>query len=160
MNQGAQRARGRILWFLHADTRIDQTCLDLIRQAFLEVGPRLCGAFDLTIDAGAGIFRIIESVASWRSRVTGVPYGDQAVFMTRRAFETAGGFPDIPIMEDVAMMGRLRKRGMTPHIFRHRVVTSGRRWRAQGTVYTTLRNWLLITLFLLGVPPERLVRYY
>ncbi|MFH1153514.1 MAG: TIGR04283 family arsenosugar biosynthesis glycosyltransferase [Pseudomonadota bacterium] len=160
MNAGARTACGNIFLFLHADTRITQTGLDLIHTAFQSRGDWLFGAFDLNINCRRPIYRIIEAVISLRSRLTGIPYGDQAMFMGREVFEAVGGFPDIPIMEDVALMGKLKKTRKKPLIFRHTVSTSARRWESQGIVCTTLRNWALVSLFFLGIPPERLARYY
>jgi rSAM/selenodomain-associated transferase 2 len=160
MNAGVRASRGNILLFLHADTRMDQEGLDLIHGTARRSGPWFCGAFDLAIASPDPRFRIIERAASLRSRLTRLPYGDQAIFMSRAAFRRAGGYPDIPLMEDVAVMARLKKKRIRPVIFRHTVSTSARRWESQGLVYTTLRNWILVTLFFLGAAPERLARHY
>lgn len=161
MNQGAAVSHGDILLFLHADTRIDQEHLDIIDATCpsLPCHPA-CGAFDLAIDRRTPAFVLIQTIASWRSRLTGIPYGDQGIFMTRDLFDAIGGYPDIPIMEDVAIMGSMKKAGIKPRIHAHRVTTSSRRWDSQGIVATTFRNWMLILLFQLGVKPERLEKVY
>lgn len=159
MNHGAILAVGNIFIFLHADTRLPSDALGLIDTAMQEES-YMAGAFDLAIDSKKTIFRLIEKVASLRSRLTRIPYGDQAVFMRKAVFNELGGFRNIPIMEDVEIMQRIKKRGGKIRIIDRRVRTSARRWEKGGVVYTTLRNWLLITLYLLGVKPEKLVQFY
>ncbi len=174
MNQGVSVSTGKVLWFLHADAAIDQHCLDLIYDLISEQilgktgsqeavpwdGSCVYGAFDLIIASEKPAFRLIEAVASLRSRLTGIPYGDQGIFMTRFLFNRIGGFSEIPIMEDVEIMERIKKMGCQPVIFNHGILTSPRRWERQGIIYTTLRNWLLFTLYQLGVSPQSLVKYY
>jgi len=159
MNHGAALAAGNILIFLHADTRLPLDALALIDTAMQDES-YMAGAFDLAIDSERPIFRLIEKAASLRSRLTKIPYGDQAVFMRKAFFNKLGGFSDIPIMEDVEIMQRIKKQGGKICIIDRAVRTSSRRWEREGIVYTTLRNWLLITLYLLGVKPEKLVRFY
>jgi hypothetical protein len=114
----------------------------------------------LAIDSERPVFRLIEKAASLRSRLTKIPYGDQAVFMRKTVFNELGGFRDIPIMEDVEIMRRIKKRSGKICIIDKAARTSSRRWEREGIVYTTLRNWLLITLYLIGVKPEKLARFY
>ena len=159
MNHGAALASGNILIFLHADTLLPLDALGLIDDAMQDESCA-AGAFDLAIDSGRPVFRLIEKAACLRSRVTRLPYGDQAVFMRKAIFTDLGGFKDIPIMEDVEIMQRIKRRGGKIRIIDRRVRTSARRWEEEGILYTTLRNWLLITLYLLGVKPEKLVRFY
>jgi len=159
MNQGAALACGNILIFLHADTRLPSDALRLIDDVMRDES-HMAGAFDLAIDSEKTIFRLIEKAASLRSRLTRIPYGDQAVFMRRAVFNSLGGFRNIPVMEDVEIMQRIKKRGGKIHIIDRRVRTSSRRWDSDGIVYTTLRNWLLITFYLVGAKPEKLVRFY
>ncbi len=159
MNAGAAVAEGDILIFLHADTRLPVDALRLIDRVMADPA---CpgGAFSLAIGSRKWIYRLIAVLASWRSRLTRIPYGDQVIFIRRSAFRQLGGYPDIPIMEDVALMRGIKKRGGKISILPQCVVTSSRRWEREGVLYTTLRNWLLITAYCLGMPPERLVRYY
>ncbi len=159
MNHGEVLASGNILIFLHADTRLPLDALGLI-DAVMQDKACMAGAFDLAIDSKRPIFRLIEKAASLRSRLTRLPYGDQAVFMRKAVFNELGGFRDIPIMEDVEIMRRIKKQGGKIHIIDRTVRTSARRWDREGVVYTTLRNWLLIIFYLLGVKPEKLVRFY
>lgn len=159
MNRGASLASGDILLFLHADTILPEDAFGKIRSALKD---RTCigGAFDLAIDSERFIFRVIENLASLRSRLTRVPYGDQAIFMRRDYFESIGKYREIPLMEDVELMRRIKKRGERIRILSERVQTSPRRWEREGVLYCTLRNWALRSLYLLGVSPHRLARFY
>jgi rSAM/selenodomain-associated transferase 2 len=159
MNAGAREAAGEILFFLHADTRLPPNALNAIGQT-LQSEDYVAGAFDLSIDSDRLAFRVIEKIACWRSRLTRIPYGDQAIFIRRDYFRSMGGFQDIPIMEDVDLMRRIKKKGGKIHILRYRVKTSARRWEQEGILYGTLRNWLLVSLFCAGIKPERLARFY
>jgi len=159
MNLGASLAEGDILIFLHADTFLPPDALELIETAMKD---RSCtaGAFDLAIDSDRPAFRLIEKVASFRSRITRIPYGDQTIFIRNRDFRDLGGFNNIPVMEDVEFMQRIKKRKGKICIIGRAVLTSPRRWEKEGIVYTTLRNWILLSLYLCGVKPERIVRFY
>lgn len=159
MNHGTALAVGNILIFLHADTRLPPDALGLIDNVMQDES-YMAGAFDLAIDSEKIIFRLIEKAASLRSRLTRIPYGDQVVFMRKAVFNELGGFKNIPIMEDVEMMQRIKKRKGRIRIIERAVRASARRWEKEGIVYTTLRNWLLITFYLIGVKPEKLVRFY
>jgi rSAM/selenodomain-associated transferase 2 len=161
MNSGAKSAAGELLLFLHVDTRIDQRGMGLMIRAWQDHGGSFfCGAFDLHIDSRQKIFRMIERVASARSRFTKIPYGDQGIFMSQKLFEKINGFPDVPIMEDVGIMSKIKKQAVVPVFIAHPVSTSARRWQDQGIVFTSVRNWILISLYILGVPPRVLARYY
>jgi len=159
MNLGASLAEGDILIFLHADTFLPPDALELIETA-MEDRSCTAGAFDLAIDSDRPAFRLIEKVASFRSRITRIPYGDQTIFIRNRDFRDLGGFNNIPVMEDVEFMQRIKKRKGKICIIGRAVLTSPRRWEKEGIVYTTLRNWLLLCLYLCGVKPERIVRFY
>jgi rSAM/selenodomain-associated transferase 2 len=159
MNAGAAAANGEILIFLHADTTLPRNAFHAISAA-LEKGNFVGGAFDLSIGSDRTAFRIIERAASFRSRITRVPYGDQAIFVRKKYFDAIGGFREIPLMEDVDLMRRIRKRGGRIRILPDRVQTSPRRWEKEGVFLCTLRNWMIRTLYHLGVSPERLVRFY
>ena len=159
MNQGAAVAGGNILLFLHADTRLSPDALNQIVAATKQpdvVG----GAFDLGINSEKKVFRAIELIASTRSRLTKIPYGDQAIFFKKRFFDQIGGFKNIPIMEDVELMQRVRKAGKKIKFVSRKVQTAPRRWEKEGIVFCTLRNWSIRTLYLLGVPPEKLEKFY
>jgi rSAM/selenodomain-associated transferase 2 len=159
MNRGAALAKGEILLFLHADTRLPKDGLILIDAAYSHPA-RGIRAFDLAIASERTIFRLIEKTASLRSRLTGIPYGDQAFFFAADYFRTLGGFADIPIMEDVEIMRRIKKRGDKMIFLDRPALTSARRWEKEGILKCTIRNWLLMTLYLSGMAPARLVRFY
>ncbi len=159
LNRGAGAASGEVLVFLHADTALPRDALSLIGKT-LNDDTLAGGAFDLGIDSPRPIFRLIERVASRRSRLTRIPYGDQAIFLRRACFLALGGFRELPIMEDVDLMRRLRLSAGRIAILPSRAVTSARRWEKEGALYATLRNWTLVTLFFLGIDAKRLARWY
>ncbi len=159
MNAGAAVAKGKILLFLHADTLLPPPALDQILLT-LKQPDIVGGAFDLGINSNRWGFRLIETVASLRSRITRIPYGDQAIFIKKTVFERLGGFGEIPLMEDVDLMQRVKKTGQKIAIIPLKVLTSPRRWEKEGLLFSTLRNWILISLYLLGVSPQRLAKFY
>lgn len=159
MNRGAELASGPILLFLHVDTLLPAGAFQAISET-LQNTHIVGGAFDLGIRSSKWGYRIIENVATVRSRITRVPYGDQAIFLRGDYFHMIGGFSRIPIMEDVELMRRIKKRGDTIEIIGKRVQTDPRRWEKKGLLYSTLRNWMLMMLYLMGVSPHTLVRYY
>ena len=159
MNAGAAVARGRILLFLHADTRLGSEALKMILLA-MESKDVVGGAFELGIESSKRAFRIIEKAARIRSKITQIPYGDQAIFLERNFFNQIGGFKEIPIMEDVELMGRIKKSGRKIAIIPYQVQTSPRRWETEGLIFCTLRNWTLISLYCMGVSPYRLAKFY
>lgn len=159
MNAGAARAEGRILLFLHADTRLPPDALSLISLSMADTR-YVAGAFDLAIDSPRIAFRVIERVASLRSRVTRIPFGDQAIFVRRDYFNALGGYPEVPLMEDVMFMSAIKKRGDRIRIIPRRAHTSARRWERDGILHRTLRNWLVQGLYLCGTSPERLAKLY
>ena len=159
MNAGAARACGEILLFLHADTLLPPNALPKIVEAISDsrfVG----GAFDLGIQNRRWIFRLTGKCASLKHRLTRVPYGDQAIFMRRDYFKTIGGYPEIPLMEDVELMKRVKRQGGRITILREAVATSSRKWEKDGVAYTIIRNWMIQVLYLFGVSAEKLVQYY
>ncbi|NPU84526.1 MAG: glycosyltransferase family 2 protein [Syntrophaceae bacterium] len=159
MNRGAAQASGEILLFLHADTDLPDRAFSMIRRAMADE-TAAAGAFDLSIRSPRMAFRVIERTASRRSRITRIPYGDQAIFLRRSYFQAIGGYREIPLMEDVDLMRRIKRRGDRVVFLEARVSTSARRWEREGILRCTLRNWTLIGLYLLGVSPGRLARFY
>ena len=159
MNAGAAIASGEILIFLHADTRLPGNALQKIR-AVMEQKRYVAGAFDLGIDSARLAFRIISFGANLRSHLNRIPYGDQAIFVRKDHFHSIGGYRKIPLMEDVELMRRLKKRGDKICILPDRVRTSPRRWEKEGIICCTLRNWVISTLYFMGVSPHKLIRYY
>jgi rSAM/selenodomain-associated transferase 2 len=158
MNAGARVSGGAFLAFVHADTRLPPDAPEAIRRA-LSGGARAWGRFDVRIEGAGPLLAVIGAAMNLRSRLTGIATGDQAIFARRDAFEAAGGFPGIPLMEDVALSSAL-KRISPPACLRERVVTSGRRWERHGTLATVALMWRLRLAFALGADPHRLARRY
>lgn len=157
MNAGAGLAGGDVLWFLHADSRPPRGALDLIRRA-LEPG-RQWGRFDLRLDGRHPAFRVIERFINWRSALSGIATGDQALFMTRAAWNEVGGYPDMPLMEDVALSRSLKRLGRPARI-RVPVVSSSRRWERHGISRTVWLMWRLRFDFWRGADPADLAARY
>lgn len=156
LRAGAARASGAWLLFLHADTRLEPGWADdLLAQPAGVAG----GAFRLALDAPGWGARLLELAVDLRTRVLRLPYGDQALFARRSAYDAAGGFRPLALMEDVDLVRRLRRQGRLAWP-RRRALTSARRLRRHGLVGATLRNWRVLGLYLLGASPERLVRLY
>ncbi|NJB68236.1 rSAM/selenodomain-associated transferase 2 [Desulfobaculum xiamenense] len=158
MNAAAQAASGDILLFLHADTRLPQDALSLVTQAATDgcVG----GAFTLRFDTDSPGMRLIAAVANLRSQLTRAPYGDQAQFFLRDYFLAIGGFRDMPLMEDLEIMTRIRRRADRIRILDAAVTTSARRWREEGLLRCTLRNWALRLAYHAGISAHRLAAFY
>jgi rSAM/selenodomain-associated transferase 2 len=159
MNNGAAKARGEILIFLHADTILPDNALGKISMA-LQDTDYVGGAFDLKIDSDRLFLKYISVRTSLRSHCNRIPYGDQAIFIRKKYFDQIGGFKEIPLMEDVDLMRRIKKDGKKIIILPDKVTTSARRWENDGALYTTMRNRILVGLFYLGVSPHRLAKYY
>jgi rSAM/selenodomain-associated transferase 2 len=154
MNTGAAMASSEILLFLHADTRLPVGFDTMIRRTIQQPGI-VAGAFDLKIDASGFSLRLVE----WRSHFLKMPYGDQAIFVTKVVFQQINGFPELPIMEDFELMRRLKPSGNIV-ILSTPVFTSARRWLQKGVFKTTLLNQIIIIAYLLGVSPERIRGWY
>ena len=159
MNKGAELATGKTFLFLHADTRLPDEGLNVI-VASCDGKTTKAGAFDLAIASGKNVFRLIETMANVRSHLTGIPYGDQGLFFHADYFRALGGFADIPIMEDVEIIRRMKKRGDRVIFLKDTVQTSSRRWQKEGVWKCTLRNWSLVSLFVAGVKPQKLAKFY
>lgn len=157
MNAGAANARGEVLLFLHADTRLPPSALERIEDAVRKGA--LWGRFDLRIEGSTRGLRLVAFMMNWRSRLSGIATGDQAIFVTREAFLRVGGFADIPLMEDVVFSGRLRAIAR-PACLAAKVLTSGRRWEKHGLLRTILMMWRLRLRFYFGASPEDLAREY
>jgi rSAM/selenodomain-associated transferase 2 len=158
MNEGARRASGRWLVFLHADTRLGVGWIDVIRRLD-EQTQIVGGSFRFALDSPALWARWIEWGVWIRVRLFDFAYGDQALFVRRTIFEELGGYQELPLMEDVDFIRRLRGRGRLEHAVVP-ALTSARRWEQDGWVRRTIENLLLVALFLAGQPPERLARRY
>lgn len=159
MNRGAALASGAVLLFLQADTRLCAECMDAVIEAF-RTGRADAGAFSLGIDSPRPSYRIIEKAVALRTRLTRIPYGDQAIFVKASLFKKIGGFPEIPLMEDIALMQRLKKAGARIKILGQRVSTSPRRWETEGIFYTSIRNIIISSGYYAGISPEILRRFY
>jgi rSAM/selenodomain-associated transferase 2 len=159
MNFGARHADGEILLFLHADCTLPHEGFRVIRKE-LKDNRVSAGAFDLRIDHRQFQFRVIECGANLRSHITSIPYGDQGIFMKKEVFERAGGFTEIPFMEDIEISRRLKRLGKIVFVRPH-IKTSPRRWLNEGPVFTTIRDWAIaISFACLRISPHRLVKYY
>ncbi|QPK61977.1 TIGR04283 family arsenosugar biosynthesis glycosyltransferase [Methylomonas sp. LL1] len=158
MNVGAMAAQARVLLFLHADTRLPDEAVRRILRAVAD--GYQWGRFDVEFDDPRPVFKLIAFMMNWRSRLTGIATGDQALFVTRSAFQAVGGFPEIALMEDIAISRRLKKLGK-PCCPRDKVITSARRWRKHGILNTILLMWRLRLAYFFGADPGELaVQYY
>ena len=159
MNAGARSAKGEILLFLHADTLLPYGALGKVT-FIMQKNTYIGGAFDLGVDSPNLLIRFIVLCASLRSRITRVPFGDQAIFIRRDYFNAVGGYKEIPLMEDVDLMKRIRKQGHKIFIIKDRVKTSSRNWEENGIIFTVLRNWMIQILYFLKMSPHILVKFY
>ncbi|NMM25852.1 MAG: glycosyltransferase family 2 protein [Glaciimonas sp.] len=157
MNAGAARASFDTLLFLHADTQLPDGAAVLVEQA---LSGRYCwGRFDVCIAGRAFMLRVVGRMMNLRSRLSGIATGDQAMFVSRAAFDAVGGFPDQPLMEDVELSKRLRKFSR-PACVKRCVTTSGRRWETRGVWRTILLMWRLRWGYWRGVPASQLAQAY
>jgi rSAM/selenodomain-associated transferase 2 len=158
MNAGACVARGRALLFLHADTWLPDGALAAVEDALAD--PAVVGGrFDVRFDSPRPVLSMIAFFMNLRSRASGVSTGDQAIFVRREIFDALGGFAGIPLMEDVELTKRLRRRGRMAAL-RARVTTAARKWQREGALRTMALMWALRLLYVCGVPPARLHRWY
>ncbi|MCY3818246.1 MAG: TIGR04283 family arsenosugar biosynthesis glycosyltransferase [Gammaproteobacteria bacterium] len=156
MRRGAELARGGLIWFLHADSRVEPALLDALRQA---AGSVTWGRFDVRLSNPSAVFELIAWSMNQRSCLTGICTGDQGIFVSRRLLEAVGGMPDQPLMEDVELSKRLR-RLKRPTRVRERLVASSRRWEREGVVRTTVLMWSIRLRYFLGASPEDLHASY
>jgi rSAM/selenodomain-associated transferase 2 len=157
MNAGARQTDADILLFLHADTQLPVNAIEAVTRTINE--GHYWGRFNVRLADGHFLFRIIERLMNLRSCITGVATGDQAVFVRRELFETVGGYPRQPLMEDIELSKRLRGLGW-PACLRQKVIISSRRWRKFGIVRIVLLMWRLRLAYFLGVSAERLAEQY
>ena len=158
MNAGAAACHGEILLFLHADTHLPDTADRAVCCAMANA-TRHWGRFDVRIDGRPAMLRVVAAAMNLRSRLSGIATGDQAIFVRRTLFETVGGFPELALMEDIALSARLRKHAW-PVCLRARVRTCGRRWEQGGVWRTIVLMWRLRWAYWRGVPVERLAEAY
>ena len=158
MNAGAAQARGDLLLFLHADCRLPAAADGVIVDG-LNRARKTWGRFDVTLTGEHPLLRVVGAMMNLRSRLTGIATGDQGIFVTRSLFEAAGRYPDIALMEDIALTQKLKTFG-APLALRHRITASGRRWEKHGVWRTMLLMWRLRLQYWLGADPNTLAEHY
>ena len=158
MNAGASQATGDILWFVHADCRPHPDSAQAILRA-LQNPEIVGGAFEYALDDPSTFFRIVEFTSNLKNRILHTIYGDMGIFVRTNIFRQMGGYADIPLMEDMEFGRRLKRFGRIV-ILPLRILTSARRWREEGIAKNVFRNWALQLAFSLGVPAQRLIRWY
>ena len=158
MNAGAAVCNSDIIVFLHVDTVVSSSDILVIREAMQDASVA-GGRFDVRLDGQQMLLRIVERFINWRSRLTRISTGDQAIFVRREVFERLGGFPELPLMEDVEFSRRLKRQGRIACLKRA-VTTSSRRWEKHGILRTVMLMWWLRLLYWLGVPAQRLAAMY
>ena len=159
MNAGAAYATGSILVFLHADTFLPTNALLLIQKT-LQNKQLVGGAFALKIQSPKLFFKMIAAFSTFRSQITRAPYGDQVIFLRKSYFDVVRGYQDIPLMEDVELMRRIKKKKGEIIILPTPVITSDRRWNQEGLFYTALRDTIIIFLYWCRLPVEKLAKFY
>ena len=159
MNTGAEIASGEIILFLHADTKLPPKAFEKIKEV-LKDERYVGGAFDLGIASGNFLIKCIACLGRLRNHLTHIPYGDQEIFLRKEYFDTIGRFKEIQFLEDVDLMRRIKKLGDKICILPDRVSTSDRRWKADGILYTSIKNLALLALYYLGVSPDKLAKHY
>lgn len=157
MNAGAAACAAELLLFLHADTVLPEDADTLVLEAM--AGTHAWGRFDVAIASPRRLLRWVAALMNLRSRLSGIATGDQALFMRRDLFVVVGGYPDLPLMEDIALSRRLKRHGR-PVCLRARVLTSARRWERHGVWRTIFLMWRLRTAYWLGADPALLATRY
>lgn len=158
MNFGASLANSANLLFLHSDVKIS---LSQIKKAIdlLEKGKVFAGAFGISIESESKALQTISKTANKRSKFSGIAYGDQGLFLTQKNFYKIGGFPDVPIGEDIKISQEIKRIGKITFL-EDCVKISPRRWQKEGILFVTLRNWVLATLLICGVNPQKIIKFY
>ncbi len=159
LNAGAKAATGVIFLFLHADTWLEPAGCDQIRAAFESDGSLVGGAFRQHIENRKPVYRLIERGNSLRAKWMEIPYGDQGIFIQRDVFQSLGGFPDVPLMEDYIFSKMLKKIGR-PLLLPGPIHVDARRWEKNGPLRQTIRNWSICLSYRMGVPPSQLAKWY
>ena len=158
VNEGAKASGGEVLLFLHADTQLPDDARSMIETTLAD--QRIVGGrFDVRFDRPSMWGTIISRMMNWRSRLSGIATGDQALFVRRHIFEQIGGFADMPLMEDIDFSRRLKRKGATAALTAT-VTTSFRRWERHGPLRTILLMWALRFMFWIGVRSHTLSRWY
>jgi rSAM/selenodomain-associated transferase 2 len=161
LNAGAACARGDVLWFVHADTRLQSSTIERLAQALARHPDTRWGRFDVRIEGRGRMLAVVAALMNLRSAWTGIATGDQAMFVRRESFILAGGFPDQPLMEDIELSKRLlRLPHGRPLRLRERIGTSGRRWETRGTWRTIWLMWRLRWRYWRGASADELARAY
>jgi rSAM/selenodomain-associated transferase 2 len=155
---GAQAARGDWLLFLHADSRLGEAAMAALADALERPRPFAAAVFRFAIDLPPAWKRFIEKGQAVREALFGLPYGDQGLLVRREAYEAVGGYSDLPVMEDVALVRKLRRRHAV-HRLPAQLLTSGRRYRHRGVLRTWLEHTVLIFLYSVGVSPTQLAAW-
>jgi len=157
MNVGARHAKGEIIFFLHVDTQLPENILEIISS--IDIDKFCWGRFDVRLSGRHWSFRVIETMINARSRLSGIATGDQVIFMSKKIYREVGGFPEIALMEDVAICRSLRNI-CSPLCLRQRVLTSSRRWEKHGIINTIIKMWWLRFSYFIGIDPTTLARKY
>ena len=158
MNRGAEIAKGDTLLFLHADTTLPENAITRIEET-MKNHKIIGGRFDVRFDDDRFVFKLIAFLMNWRSRLTGIFTGDQAIFIRKSIFKDKSGYPEIPLMEDIELSKRMRMAGRTACL-KDRAITSARKWKKEGIIKTILLMWLLRFLYFFNASPEFLSRIY
>lgn len=162
MNAGARLAHGHLIFFLHVDSQLPDNFSEMIASitgASTKPEPFCWGRFDIKLSGKHWLFRVIETMMNGRSRLTGIATGDQVIFMSQELYKAVDGFPEIALMEDIAM-SRSLKRVCAPLCLRQKVTTSSRRWEQHGIINTIIKMWRLRLSYFLGVDPATLAKQY
>ena len=157
MNKGAEQAQGHLLLFLHADCRLPNDAYQLLAE-YIE-DDSVWGRFDVRLEGDQIAFRVIETLMNWRSRLSGIMTGDQAIFVSNSLFKKVGSYPDIPLMEDIALSKKLNKEQVA-RCFKSRVLSSSRRWQQNGVLRTVLLMWGLRLAYFFHCDPSILAKKY
>lgn len=158
MNAGADIAKGDYILFQHADVLLDENCLYALKNHIKDDGI-VWGWFSFRLDSSGFIYRVLERGSNLRNRLTGIPLGDHGIFVRKDVFHKIGGFPDIPIMEDIEFIKKIKNLAKGIEI-KTPIVISARRFEKSGILGTLIRMWILRIFYLFGMSPEKLAPYY